>query len=103
VKRHHVGQGRRFVQGQFAEAKAEQARLEQEMSAAEGVLKTFPRGAMGLTPDHVRATPEWQAAKARSSKAFKALQDFNTDFVSTFAKELRAERDERRARGRLLP
>ena len=49
----------------FDGAVAERDRLEQEVSAAGDVLDTFPRGAMSLTPDHVRATPEWRAAKDR--------------------------------------
>jgi hypothetical protein len=54
---------------------------------------------MGLTPDHVRATPEWRAAKARSKAAFAALQAFNIVFTRMFAKELRAQRAARRGGG----
>lgn len=80
----------------FEEAVAARDRLEQEASAAGHVLNAFPRGAMGLTPDHVRATPEWRAAKDRYKRAFAALQNFNTVFTKAFAKELRAQRAERR-------
>jgi hypothetical protein len=81
----------------FEEADAESTRLEQEVSAAGAVLRAFPTGPMGLTPDHVKATPEWRAAKARYERAFAAMRKFNAVFVKVFAKELRAQRDARRA------
>ena len=81
----------------FEEAKTEQALLEAESDAAGAALKVFPKGPMGLTPDVVRATPEYRAAKARSDKAFQRLRDFNGVFTKRFAKELRAERDARYA------
>lgn len=85
----------------FEEAKAEGVLVEKEMSAAQAAIDAFPRGPMGLTPDAVRATPEWRAAKARVDKAFARLRAFNAVFVKRFAKELRAERAERtRARER---
>ncbi|MGE5732779.1 MAG: hypothetical protein ACM37U_12605 [Gemmatimonas sp.] len=76
----------------FEQAKAEGAALESELSAAEQELKVFPRGPMGLTPDAVKALPEYRAAKARVDKAFARLRAFNGVFVKRFAKELRAER-----------
>jgi hypothetical protein len=82
--------------GSFEEAVAERDRLEQEVSASGKVMDTFPHGATGLTPDHVRATSEWRAAKDRYKRAFAALQNFNILFTRTFAKELRAQRAERR-------
>ena len=82
----------------FEEAKAEVALLEKEVDAANEVLKTFPRGTMGLTPDAVATTPEYRAAKARFQKAFARLRAFNAVYVKRFAKELRAERDIRYGR-----
>ena len=61
---------------EFEAAKAKRDRLEQEVKAAGDVLGTFPSGPTGLTPDHVRAMPEWRAAKARYQTAFTALQNF---------------------------
>lgn len=80
---------------EFKAAKAEAAVVEKEMSEAQAGIDAFPRGAMGLTPDAVRATPEWRAAKVRVDRAFARLRAFNTIFVKKFAKELRAERAER--------
>lgn len=79
----------------FEEAKAQRAAIEAEVDAADRVLKAFPRGAMGLTPDAVRATPEYRAARDRYQRAFARQRDFNTVFTKKFAKELRAERDAR--------
>lgn len=88
-------------QSPFEEAKAEQALLEEEVDVADTALKAFPRGPMGLVPDVVKSTPEYQAAKARFQKAFARQREFNTVFTKRFAKELRAERAERtRDRGR---
>jgi hypothetical protein len=80
----------------FPSALAEQARLEHEVVAAEDYLRPFPKLPNGLTPDHVRALPEWRAGKARLDKAFRALQKYNSTFTKHFTKELRAMRDERR-------
>jgi len=80
----------------FEEASAERDRLEQEVSTTGSVMATFPQGAMGLIPDHVKATLAWREANARFRRAFKALQDFNIVFTRVFAKELRAQRDARR-------
>jgi len=79
----------------FEEAKAEEALLENEMSEAQAAINAFPRGPTGLTPDAVKATPEWRAAKTRVDKAFARLRAFNAVFVKRFAKELRAERSAR--------
>ena len=79
----------------FEEAKAERDLLEKEANAASEALQVFPRGAMGLTPDAVTATPEYQAAKARFQKAFARQREFNAVFTKRFVKELRAERAKR--------
>jgi hypothetical protein len=79
----------------FEDAKAEAAALENELEAATKVIKTFPSGPMGLTPDAVRATAEYRAAKTRVDKAFARLREFNAVFVKRFANELRAERAQR--------
>lgn len=55
----------------------QQARLETAWRAAGDALKGFPKGAMGLTPDSVKASPEWQAAKRAYESAFAALRAFN--------------------------
>lgn len=54
------------------------------------------RGPMNLTPDHIKATPEWRNAFNAERKAFKVCADFNKHMGKIFAKELRAEREARR-------
>lgn len=57
---------------------AARARLEAERAAASAELRAFPKdGPMGLTPDAVKATPEWRAASARYQAAHEALRQFN--------------------------
>lgn len=80
----------------FEDAKAERDLIQKEVDAAGAVLRTFPKGGpLGLTPDAVRATPEFRAANARFQKAFARLRAFNTIYVKRFANEIRAERAQR--------
>jgi hypothetical protein len=60
-------------------------------------LKTFNkyRIAMGIVPDHIRETPEYQTAKKAVDKNFAELRNFNQWFVKTFKKEIQADRRNR--------
>lgn len=80
----------------FDAAKVRQAALEAELKAAKAALAVYPRGPMGLTPDAVKALPEYRTAKVQADQAFARLRAFNATFVKTFAKELREERATRR-------
>lgn len=54
--------------------------LEAQRKAAAATLGSLPgigSGPMGLTPDSVKASPEYQAAKAAHAHAFDALRRFN--------------------------
>lgn len=44
---------------------------------AAAALSRFPRGQDGRTPEAVRATPAWQAARAKYGAAFAALRAHN--------------------------
>lgn len=79
----------------FQDAKSYKASLAQIEDAAGKILNSFPKGPMGLTPDHVKASPEWKAAYQAHARAFAALRDFNGKFVKAFKKELAAERKAR--------
>lgn len=84
----------------YLEAKTMRDQIETDMRAADKTLRAIPSygtGAMGMTPDAVRATPEWKAATANTGATFRKLQDFNRVFVKQFAAEIRAERRNRRA------
>lgn len=79
----------------FTAAKAIKRGLEEsERAAAKRLLGIagVGSGAMGLTPDSVKSSPEYRTAKAEHDLAFRRLQAFNAQFVKAFAAELRAER-----------
>lgn len=63
------------------ELKATQDRLYAEVSRRGKVLAQFPKGPMGLTPDAVKDTHEWQIAKRERDAAFAELQAFNKRHV----------------------
>ena len=58
--------------------KAAYDRLDNEDKAAGEVLKKFPRGPTGLTPDHIKNSPEYRAAKQDYEKAHNAIRNFNS-------------------------
>lgn len=76
----------------YTEAKQIAQTLWDASRTSSAVLNGFPKGSMGLTPDSVRATPEWKVAKAQEDSDFKKLQNWNTFYVKTFKKEINAER-----------
>lgn len=60
-------------------------------------LDAFPKdGPMGLTPEHIRTSPEYRAAKADFNRSFSALREHNGFMLKNFAKEMRADRDAKR-------
>lgn len=81
----------------FETAKAIRDGLDGEVARTGARLELFPKnGPMGLTPDHVKASPEFRAAKAAFDRAFANLRNFNKTYTVQFAGELRAERAARR-------
>jgi len=69
----------------YAKATAQQATLYAECARAGQALNALSgNGPMGLTPDTVRATPEWQTAKRAYQAAFAALRDFNAVYCKRF-------------------
>lgn len=54
-------------------------------------------GFCGMTPDHIKARPDWRAAHASYWQAHHALRDLNGRNVRLFKRELAREREERRA------
>lgn len=51
---------------------------EAAVRAASQNLKAFPKGPMGLTPEDVKNSPEYKAAKQAYSSAFERLRQFNS-------------------------
>lgn len=81
-------------------AKAQSAALYDAHRAAGKALTALPgvgSGAMGLTPENVKQSPAYQAAKRAEREAFAALRSFNADYVKTYAKEIRADSRANRA------
>jgi hypothetical protein len=83
-------------QRDYEQALAVQAQLESAVSRASAALAIFPRLPNGLTPDHVKASPEYRAAKLQYDTAFGKLRTFNASFVKSFRAELRRDRTMKR-------
>jgi hypothetical protein len=83
-------------------ARAKQARdsLEADVSRHKAELSKFPKLENGLTPDHVRNSPDFKAHKQNFDIAFKRLQTFNQSFTKKFKSEIRADRDAARLKGK---
>ena len=79
----------------YEEAKKVVNAAEAESKAAGDVLDTFPKLANGLTPDAIKLSPEYRAAKTRFNAAFAHLRRVNAWFVENFKKEIRADRASR--------
>ena len=83
----------------YEKAKEARDKIDRKLAKISAELKQFPKGRpMGMTPDHVKFSSEFQCAKFRYDKAFSELREFNKIFTKIFAKEIREERDERRRR-----
>ena len=81
----------------YSEAKRSRDWHEADCRAASLVLDHFAKGALGLTPDAIRATPAWREAKADYDRHFAQLQAFNQWFVKKFKRQIQAERQARAA------
>lgn len=46
--------------------------------ALKAFVESFPRNLMGLTPDYVKAIPEYKRLKAEYDAAFRKLREFNS-------------------------
>jgi hypothetical protein len=73
----------------------EQAKTRRDaLEAAVKAIK-FPDGTNGngrITPDHVKFSPEYKAAKEAFNAAFAELRSFNEWYVKTFRDAIRDER-----------
>ena len=47
-------------------------------TAGKRLKAKYPRQANGLTPDHIKFSPEYRADKAKVDKLFQALRKINT-------------------------
>lgn len=79
-----------MAESAFALALALQGALEADLRAAYAGLQAIDgvgTGPFGLTPDAIKADPEYRAAKAATDKAFARLRGFNAWYVKQFANE----------------
>lgn len=83
----------------YEEAKTRAEALHQAASEAGAILSGFPKGPMGLTPDHVKATQAYVEAKASYDRSFEALRAFNGWFTKRFKRERSSDRAKRLAAG----
>lgn len=81
----------------FEEATIAADALYRELNATSRALQKYPQGAMGLTPDEVKFSPDFRRDKAAFDAAFKKLRAFNAKYVKTFRKEIQAARRNRGA------
>ncbi len=88
-----------MVAFEIAKQNAEVARKASKSTGE--ALNAFPKGAMGITPDAVRATPEWKEAKAAFDRCFAAERAANSFLTKNFKRELLADRKARNAAGAL--
>jgi len=82
----------------YAEFICERARLdaiEREAGARMSALGAGT-GPMGLTPDAIRARPDYQAARGDQRRAMAALRALNGRYAVTYRREEIAARDARR-------
>lgn len=52
--------------------------LRNEVDRTSAAMQLFPRNAMGMTPDSIKASPEFKNAKLAFDLAFAALRGFNS-------------------------
>ncbi len=82
----------------YQEAKDQANKLYTQVEVAGRALEVFPTGPLGLTPDAVKATQEYRAARAAYAAAFQTLQRWNRWYVKAYWQELAAERAAHRTR-----
>lgn len=85
----------RDTQMNYEQAKAYKLTLEALNNADSDALKEFDnygKSDMGMTPDFVKAMPEFKAAKLAFDISFNNLRNFNGKFVKAFKKEIAQER-----------
>ena len=78
----------------YEEAKTYRNEMEARHKIDTITIKAFDkyRNNIGIVPDHIRETPEYQNASQACDRNFAELRNFNGWFVKTFKKEIRADR-----------
>jgi hypothetical protein len=76
----------------YEEAKTYKKKLEDKNNVDSNRLQKFEKNDIGLVPDHIKNSLEFQTAKIEFDKSFSELKNFNTWFIKTFKKEYTEER-----------
>lgn len=76
----------------YSEAKALRDKIVSASRAAAAALASYPKSAMGLTPDDVKESAQWKADKLAFELAFADECRINAFMVRNFKAEMRAER-----------
>lgn len=86
----------------YLEAKEMKSKLQEKYDATSKELEKFNkyRISMGIVPDHIRETPEYQKAAKEYDLAFAEIRNFNGWFVKAFKKEYAADRRKRFAKSK---
>jgi hypothetical protein len=81
---------------EYLRAKAARKIVSDTNDAASKELNDFldrhERGAMGMTPDHVKAMPEYKRLVSAFNSSFKKMQDTNSKFNREFKRQHAAYR-----------
>lgn len=85
---HPAGMTYGMAQALRSHLEAERKKAAAALEAAAGSEKT----SMGLTPDHIKATPEWKKARAAFDAASDAEKQHVQLIVKHFSKEEKASR-----------
>lgn len=80
----------------YEEAKEYKQKINEEYDNASENIRKFERNDMGLIPDHIRESQEYQDADYQERVLFAELRRFNSWFLKNFKKEYMKERNAKR-------
>lgn len=75
----------------YEQGKEMQAEISADVDKWSAELQKFPKSIMGLTPDDVKKSEEFQNAKRNFDVAWAKQRLFNSGFVRRYKKEIHAE------------
>ena len=76
----------------YQEYKEEAKRLTDIVDTISLELNGFPKTVNGMTVEHIRMSPSYQASKKKYAAAFKKMADHNRKMVKLYKKELSEDR-----------
>ena len=76
----------------YNQAKAYKQELNVLINEASNELNSFEKNEIGVMPDHVRVSENYQSVKDKYDLLFISLQNFNKWYVKKFKKEITVDR-----------